>query len=250
MGSPSFPNESLVVRNPVPLQEDNEFLLKRNVPVVLLLVGDVRPDRIDVRPADAERPVPRLPREVRPLRPRFMDPLGRVALHDPHRVCDRQRRRQGNEQVDVVGRPVDFQSRPADLPKVAAHVGEQVGPKGGVDLRQPVLRAEDDVGEEVGERVGHRPPRRLPWLTPWTHSAAPAGAGPFWRRGLGRRAASRRLTPWATFCRPCRGQIARLTPPRRRVDQPQSRVRRLQRHGLDVVRAPRRTARRRSAPPV
>ena len=63
----------LVVGDPVRLQEGDEFVLKGNLAVVLLLVANILHRRGYVGLADAEGTVPRLPGEGRPV-PRLVDP--------------------------------------------------------------------------------------------------------------------------------------------------------------------------------
>ncbi len=62
----SIPHVTLVVFDPVAFQHQSELLLKRPLPVVFLLIGDVRFHLFDVGRADGKRPIPVLPVEIRP----------------------------------------------------------------------------------------------------------------------------------------------------------------------------------------
>ena len=77
------------------------LLLERLYPMMFLLMLDIGSDRRDVRLADAERRVPRLPGE----KPRLMflvHPFRGIRLHDAERIGDGQSRWNLDERVDVV----------------------------------------------------------------------------------------------------------------------------------------------------
>ena len=71
-----LPDIPLVVRDPMRLQEGEEFLLQGNRAVVLLLVANILHHRGYVGLADAEGAVPRLPSEGRPMPPNSSSPHG------------------------------------------------------------------------------------------------------------------------------------------------------------------------------
>ena len=60
-----IPEVSLIVRNVVLLEERNKLLLKRMLPMMLFLFGDIFRDRRNIRFAHAEDAVPGLPSNSR-----------------------------------------------------------------------------------------------------------------------------------------------------------------------------------------
>ena len=109
-----LPDIPLVVRDPMRLQEGEEFLLQGNRAVVLLLVANILHHRGDVGWADAEGAVPHLPSEGRPM-PSLVDPQGRVRFDQPQRFSHRERRGKRQETVNMVGPGVRVHQLTVDI---------------------------------------------------------------------------------------------------------------------------------------
>ena len=61
----SFPEVTWIVSDVVLVQKGDQFFLKRNLSVMLLLVGDVLTHSFCIRVADTERRITRLPAKLR-----------------------------------------------------------------------------------------------------------------------------------------------------------------------------------------
>ena len=81
--------------------------------------------------------------------------------------------------MNVIGGPVDDESRSTHLANDAAEIGEEVGTEFGFDQRAALVGAEDDVQQDIAAGV--------------RHFFAPSGAWPF--------TAYPRLAPWAAILR-------------------------------------------------
>ena len=91
-----------IILNAVPLQQDDEFLLKRQLFVMLGLLFDVCGNLVDVGLADRERTVTLLPREIGLGRKGFVDPFGCEALPFTHGLGHGEVGGQDDQAVDVV----------------------------------------------------------------------------------------------------------------------------------------------------
>ena len=147
------------------LQEGEEFLLKGNRAVVLLLVANILHHRGYVGLADAEGAVPRLPSEGRPM-PCLVDLQGRVRFDQPQRFRHRERRGKRQETVNMVGPGVRVHQLTVDIAADPSQISEQVRAEVGWEewLAVPGGKA-DDRGEQVGKGVS---PRLSP-LRGWHH---------------------------------------------------------------------------------
>jgi hypothetical protein len=76
----SIPNIPFVEFNRVAFQEFPKLVLKRNLPMMLLLSGDVIPHRLNLRKADGENAVAILPREIMQIGTFGFQPERRTAL--------------------------------------------------------------------------------------------------------------------------------------------------------------------------
>jgi len=137
------------------LQEGDEFLLKGNLAVVLLLVANILHQRGYVGLADAEGAVPRLSSEGRPMRS-LVDPQGRVRFDEPQRFRHREPRGKRQETVNMLGPGVRVNQLTVDIPDDPSHTSEQVRAEVGCEEWLAVLGGKDDMGEQVGKGVSHR----------------------------------------------------------------------------------------------
>jgi hypothetical protein len=145
-----IPELALVVRYPVPLQEGDEFLLKRNLVVVLIPAANILQHGWYVGLANAEGAVAGLPGEGRQTS-RLMNPQGRVGFEYAQRLGHRQRGRTRQKAVNVVKRSARFDHFTAKLANDPAHVSEQIRSELRSEKRPSVMGGEDDVSQQVGK---------------------------------------------------------------------------------------------------
>jgi len=135
------------------LQQRQKFLLKRHLLVMFLLAFDITNDVVQLRHAHTECAILFLPRKQAMFGKGFVDPFGRTALDQLHRLGDGDRGRQGKQEMDVVFDSADFNG----LHFVAAHDTAQEWPepfgKRRRDEPATLLGAEDAM--VVGTDVGH-----------------------------------------------------------------------------------------------
>jgi hypothetical protein len=126
---------------------------------MLLLTRNVALDRVNSRLADAEGPLAGLPAKFPVLRPSFVHPPGGVCFDQSGNVCDRMRRRDANQQMNVIGHAIDRDCHAADLADNSAEVGVKVTFDLGVDERGAIARAEDEMDQQIcgGVRLFFRP---------------------------------------------------------------------------------------------
>jgi hypothetical protein len=100
-----------------------EFLREADLPVMLGLSMDVRDRGVSLRYADGKRPEPLLPRESAPFRERLVHPFRRARLQQLNSLRHRNRPRQGEQHMNVVGDTSYRESRHTILAGDAAEVG-------------------------------------------------------------------------------------------------------------------------------
>jgi hypothetical protein len=139
----------------VAFEERDELFLKCMTPMVLGLVFDVSLRVIGLRDADAEGAVAFLPSEVTTFRECIMNPFGRAAFDELHRLGDGKRRWEREEEVDVILHSSDGEGFYAVVAGNAAEVGSEAGLEIVVDRFAAFFRAEDAVVERTAVGVGH-----------------------------------------------------------------------------------------------
>ena len=119
------------------------------------LIGDVLLDPIELRWADAERPVAYLPGK-QPIR--FSNPSAGVRLQVSHRIRQRHIRRKDNEYVDVVFRTAYGEHLQAVIAGNTRKVVPQPRLMVGRDELHALFGAEDDVEDGSDVAMGHVSP--------------------------------------------------------------------------------------------
>ena len=151
----SIPNIALIEINTIPLQKRTKLILKTLFRMVRFLPVDVRAQRAQIRRANGEHTIPALPLEATKLVPLRLQPLRRPRLQIAHEVCDSQRPRQPNRQMEMIGHaanPITFAS---SISNSRCEVGAQVRTHGISQQRHPPFGAEDYMNQNESERLGH-----------------------------------------------------------------------------------------------
>jgi hypothetical protein len=137
-------------RDPGLSQQGHEFLLERPLPMMLGLLRDVMGDNLFVRLAYTERAESFLPCEFRPA---LVLPVRAASLEVLHDLGQRHRRRNCNQQVNVVCRASCRQQgdslRVRNAGQVLTHLADVR------DQIKTALRAEDAVREDPCVGVRH-----------------------------------------------------------------------------------------------
>src|SRR5437879_10725848 len=121
--------------------------------MMVLLDFDVLTNFVQLRKAHAERAVFFLPGKEPLFEKRLVNPLGRTALDQLHRLGNRKSRWQGEQDVDVVLRPADRDGFHFVLPRDAAQERPKSLAKRRGDKRTAFFRAEDAM--KIGTDVRH-----------------------------------------------------------------------------------------------
>jgi hypothetical protein len=144
---------------------------------MLLLIADVIRDGRHLRPAHAERPISRLPRERFQL-PTFVNPPARTCLDLPYRLGNRMFRSQRDQPMHVVGNPVEQYRVSLNIARDSGEICVQLFLHLGLDIRFTVLRAKYDVNQQIGMGLGHASSR--PYMAGEFYTNESQG----WRPGL------------------------------------------------------------------
>ena len=151
----SIPKIFLIEFNFMVLQQPAELILERLSFVMLLLIGDVRLDRVASRMAHGERAIAGLPRELVRARKCVVHPMRRAGFQSANEVGERRLLAKRDQQVDVILDAADLNGNAAmtnnDSPKVFPEPRSDLGG----DDWGPVFGAEDNVVMEAGVRLRH-----------------------------------------------------------------------------------------------
>ena len=157
-GRHSIPRIPLIQALAVLLAEAPELGLEILLLVMLGLIADIFPDRLDVHRTDAEFAVAALPCEVGIPWVESFDPTRRRGLD----LLDNLRRGVvlglRKQDVDVFGHGVDFDERRVVIPQDADDVGVEFATFFVAQERTAGLRGEHEVDNNVGKGLGHEVP--------------------------------------------------------------------------------------------
>ena len=129
------------------LQQANQFFLERSLPVVLPLVADVLHHSGQDGRGDGEALVSILPREGTHSREGIVNPAGGVRLDLAYEVRDRNRRRNDNSEMQVVGDTVPDHQLPFEISSYPSDVLDSPGQGDIIQERASILGREHDVVE-------------------------------------------------------------------------------------------------------
>jgi len=138
------------------IEERNQLFLERNLAVMLLLTSNISMNLLKHRPAHAEHGISRLPTESARAWDFLVHPARRATLDEAHHLGDRCVRRNRDQHVNVISRPVDDMGDAAALLDDRAHVGKEPRLQVIRDSGTPLFRREDDVNKKVRKAVRHR----------------------------------------------------------------------------------------------
>ncbi len=133
------------------LEEAHQFLLKRTLPVMFLLVRDVSGHGRNIRFGNAKRSLSRLPGKIGI--PLATYPTGRVRFND---ACHLRRRLRGtnpHQHMNVVNRSIDDKRRALHFADDPSEVSEKIIAKSRSNQGQACLSAEDQMDDDVSRRV-------------------------------------------------------------------------------------------------
>jgi hypothetical protein len=153
---PSIPQISLFELNPILLQEPTKLILKRPLPMMLLLAVDVLRQRLQIRWPNRKRTVPSLPCELRKLWPSGFDPLRRRSLHPFHQLCNVRRTRHPNPEMNMVSNSPDAIALASRVAHQSGKVRIQLWANRLVQNGLTLLRTENHVNQDKRKRSGHR----------------------------------------------------------------------------------------------
>ena len=140
----------------MPLEKRHKFLLKRNLAVMFLLIGDVFFHLSQTGMAHAERTVTDLPCKCFLIWKFFMYPARRIGFQFAHQIRQRVFGRERGENVEVVRRAIDDDRLAVVGADDAAEIGKEARFQIRVEHWSPVFRAENNVRQQMGERVRHK----------------------------------------------------------------------------------------------
>lgn len=135
----------------MPVEECDKLFLECPLPVVFALVIDVCARVVDLRYADAERAVAHLPGEILVIGKGLVYPFRGVGLDELHRLGDVERRGQRDQKMNMILDTADRKSVGVDFARYAAQVGVEVFFEGMIDVRSPILGAEDAMEQRAGK---------------------------------------------------------------------------------------------------
>lgn len=113
--------------------------------MVFLLMLDIALDRPKLRLADGEHAIAILPRERGKVGKSVLEPVRRSAFKELHSLGNRKSRRDGDEQMDVIGSTADAQGLRFVFPRNAAKKRPPACAHFFAQPRLASLRAEDNV---------------------------------------------------------------------------------------------------------
>ena len=147
----SFPQIPVVVFDSMFLQQGEELFLETHFTMMLLLGFDVLNDSIQLRETNTKRAIFGLPGKETLIRKCFMDPFRGTSLDELHRFGDRHGRRQGEQEMDVIGDATDSQGFHFVLASDATQIRPETLPELRGNERLPLLGAEDamKIGTDV-----------------------------------------------------------------------------------------------------
>jgi len=125
----SIPHIPFVVLDFITAQKRPEFVLVRNLPMVLTLIPNVLAKLVHPRPACGECALASLPVKLRQPNVLRAQPIVGTGLELPNGVAQRGRAPEEKKRLDVLGLRVDFDRVAAQTRKRPAHVGLEVGPE-------------------------------------------------------------------------------------------------------------------------
>jgi hypothetical protein len=141
----SFPQISVVVFDSMFLQQREELFLETHFTMMLFLSFDVIDDSIQLRNAGTEGAILGLPGKETLIGKCFMHPFRGASLDQLHGFGDRHGRRQGEQEMNVIGDTADGQGFHFVLASDAAQIRPEAIPKLRGNERLPLLRAENAV---------------------------------------------------------------------------------------------------------
>src|SRR3954453_23710281 len=104
---------TLVVFDPVFLEQADQLVLERDPRVVDLLILDISPNLSHLRLADRERAISDLPSEASLRTSRFVDPFGRSRFGQSHHRRHRHVTLEFRQEMHVIGHTPHFQEHAA-----------------------------------------------------------------------------------------------------------------------------------------
>lgn len=129
----------------MPHEKRPQLLIKRNLSMVRLLIRNISHNRIDIRPTDCERGVPRLPCKPSRHGKRLVNPLGRIRFYYSYEIRYGCLRMQANQQMHMIRHSANRDTFTIDLPAYAAEIRMQSRADFLGDKWVPILRAENDM---------------------------------------------------------------------------------------------------------
>jgi len=132
-----------------------KFLLKRDAPVVLLLVLDISNHGAAFRFADAECSVSALPGEFAALGPSLFRPSRRIGLDHAQAIGHREMRRQARQHMHMIRSATNDNGNGLEPAKNSAEIGMHFGTYSLVEQGQAAGSGEYRVHEDAGVGVRH-----------------------------------------------------------------------------------------------
>src|SRR5260370_32201151 len=146
-----IPDVPLVVMDSVHLEEAHQFLLKRTLPVMFLLVCDVSGYGRNIRFANAKHSISRLPGEIGI--PLATYPTGRVRFNNAGHLRRRLRGTNPHQHMNVVNRSIDDKRRALHFADDPSEVSEKIITKSRSNQGQTGFSAEDQMADDVSRRM-------------------------------------------------------------------------------------------------
>jgi len=123
---------------------------------MLLLPTNIPRPSLHIRRADAEPPIPILPRKSRPHE-RIVYPMRRIPFQPRHKFLIRHRLRFPNQQMNMIHRPIHLNNPPIHTSHNPAHIFKQTPLHISGNRPLPVLRGKNNVPIFAMERLRHNP---------------------------------------------------------------------------------------------
>ncbi len=143
-GRAASPQIPLIIFHSAAFQKLHILLLKRALPVMLFLLGNVFPHHVPLRGTHGESSVSLLLGKPR-ITGFLMHPARGNGFHIAHDIREARRRPEADEEMDVVSNATDGFWHALHIPHHATEIGVQSPAPSFSDVRDAVLRAEDEV---------------------------------------------------------------------------------------------------------
>lgn len=146
--------EAILKRNVVTIQQFHKLISKRPLTMMFFLPLNVSSNNVNLRLADGERSISRLPFETVDIVSAFVDPFRRSGFDLSQHVGHRNRRRESHEDVNVIRHAPNLNHVSFLISNDAADVRIEIVAKISRDAAPTVFCSEDDVIRERCE-CGH-----------------------------------------------------------------------------------------------